>query len=137
MVPRRRQSAKLQADWAMVAAHHLGQNPGALERGTEPLRRHTVVDAPSDVARAAIAHLAPPGIMSAAFFEFRESVDKARRQEPRKITPLLVSEPRVAPVRLWIGQIDFRVRHIQVAAKQDRLFPVELLQVLEKRRVPG
>src|SRR4051812_28331034 len=77
----------LEPHWAVIAAHHLGGNPSAFQRGAEFLRRHEVVDAPSDVSRAAVHHLAPPRIMSRAFLEFAERVDITARQNLRKILP--------------------------------------------------
>jgi hypothetical protein len=51
---------QLQSHRAVVAAHHLGADPGALERRAQCLARDEVIDAPPDVARAAVGHLAPP-----------------------------------------------------------------------------
>src|SRR4051812_43414641 len=49
-------SFQLEADGTVVAPHHLGRDPGALERRAQFFRGHEVIDAPPDVPCAAVHH---------------------------------------------------------------------------------
>ena len=75
--------------------------------------------------------------MARAFFEFTKRVDETAREHPGKILPLLVREARVAPVRLRIREIDFRVRHVEIAAENHRLRAFQRLEVLQKIAIPN
>ena len=55
----------------------------------------------------------------------------------REAVTLLVGKAGVLAVGLWIFQIDFLMGHVEVAADDNRLFPVQFRQVGAKGFVPG
>ena len=51
----------------------------------------------------------------------RDSVSKTRFQQLAKLLAFLRGKARVAHVRLWIFQVDFSMRNVQISAENNRL----------------
>src|SRR5262249_53503954 len=113
----------LQSDRTVIAPHYLRADPRAAERLPHFFRCDEIIDAPPDVSRPAVHHLAPPRIVSAARLELPESVDETRVEQPGKVIALLVGESGVAAVGLRVREVDLLVRNVEVAAENDRLLP--------------
>jgi len=127
----------MRTDRAVVAAHHLGADPGPPERRAQALSRHEIVDPPPDVPGPAVAHLAPPGVVAGPLFKLAERVHEAAPEEPPEARPLLVREAGVAAVRPRVGEIDLLMGHVQVPAEDSRLPPgLKPGEVPEERWVP-
>src|SRR5205085_367151 len=107
-------------DWAMVGTGNVATDEGALEPRTQGRGNQDVIDAPSDVARPGIAHRAPPGVMPAALFKFAEGVEESCFDKGAEPGPFFEGKSVRALIGLGIGQVDFGVGHVQVAAKDDR-----------------
>src|SRR5882672_4891145 len=60
---------------AMVRTENLGMDEGVFEPRPQRGGNQEVINAPSDISRARIGHLAPPGVMPAAFLKFPERVE--------------------------------------------------------------
>src|SRR5574344_1224593 len=97
---------QFEADGAVVAAHDFGADPGAFERGAQGGGGDEVVDAPPDVAGAAVGHLAPPRVVAGAFFELAEGVDEAGVEQGGEVVALLVGEAGAAVVGLGVGDVE-------------------------------
>ena len=54
----------------------------------------------------------------------------------RKLCPLLIGKSGILPVRLGIFQIDLPMRHVQVAAEDHRLLPLQFFQIREEILLP-
>lgn len=65
-----------------------------------------------------------------------ERIDKARTEQLRELLTLLVSEARIHVVRLRILKVNIIVRHIEVAADNDRLAAVKLKDVSAEGILP-
>ena len=74
--------------------------------------------------------------MSPALLKFAECVEKSRAYKIGETGAFLGSEAVIVDVRARIRQINFRVRDVKVAAKNDWLFLFQLFQVGEKIFVP-
>ena len=95
-----------------------------------------IVDSPSDVAGAGVGEAAPPTVMAVTLLEEAKRIDEAGVDEVLEALALLVGEALLAAVRLWIGEIELRVRNVEIAAEDDRLLLLELLAVGEESGVP-
>src|SRR6185437_9509774 len=133
---RRLSSAQRDTDGTVITTHHVGMDLRALHGRPERPGDDEIVDSPSDIALTRIRELTPPGVVPVALLEQAEGVDEARIEEVLKALALLVGEALAAAVGLGIGEIELGVRHIQVAAENDRLAPFELAAVGEEGRIP-
>ena len=68
--------------------------------------------------------------------EQAKGVHEARVDEVLKARTLFVGEPLLAAVRFRVGQVEFGMRYIEVAAENDRLALFQLFAVGQKCRVP-
>src|ERR1700678_2807746 len=138
--PRQRAAADLcidtDADRTVIAAHDARMYLGALHGGAHFFRYENIVDSPPDVARPRIGKMAPPRVVPIALREHAERIDEARVHEILESGALLVRESLLAAIGLGIGQVELGVRHIQIAAENDRLLLFQLLAIGEKGRIP-
>ena len=74
--------------------------------------------------------------MPAASLEFAKRVEEAGLQEGAKAGAFLGREAVVLQVGLRVGEINFGVRHVEVAAEDHRFSAFELLEVTEEVAVP-
>ena len=74
--------------------------------------------------------------MSAAFLKFAERVNKPGFHKCAKPGAFFRSETVVVNIGFGIGKIHFRVRHIEVTAKNHGLFLFQLFKVTQKISVP-
>ena len=74
--------------------------------------------------------------MSPALFKFAEGVHEAGVHERAEPIAFLDGETVIAHIGFGIREINFRVRHIEVAAENDGLFLFQFFQVGEKIFVP-
>ena len=65
-----------------------------------------------------------------------EGIGKARRQQLVQLAALLIRKARRAAVGAGVFQVNVLMRHIQISAKNDRLFGVKLLQVAAQVILP-
>ena len=87
--------------------------------------------------RARAGHRTPPGVMSPTRLEFAEGVHEARAHKRAEAVALLDGETVVADVGLGVREVNLGVRHVEVAAKDDGLFLLQLFQVAQKILVPN
>ena len=120
----------------MVGAFHVGADEGPFEARAQRLRDKEIVNAPADVPGAGIGEGRPPGVMPAAALEFTKGVEEAGFQEGAKAGAFLGRETVVLQVGLRVGEINFGVRHVEVAAEDHRFAAFELLEVTEEVAVP-
>ena len=82
--------------------------------------------------------VAPPRIRAREVgIAVAERIREPGLQQLGELAALLVREARVAAVRAGVLQIDLLMRHIQVAADDHRLLPVERDEIGAERIVPG
>src|ERR1022692_2516289 len=108
-----------EADRTVITAHDVRVNFGGNDALDEAWRDEEIVDAPSDVARASVGEIGPPGVVTVALMEDSKSVDKACVHEVLEAIAFLAGVTGLAHVRFGIGQILGRVRHVQVATEDD------------------
>ena len=100
-------------------------------------RCNEVVDTPASILFPRLETIRPPGI---DFFlvgvEITECIRKARREQMSELGTLLIGEARIAAIGLWILQVDFLMRHIQVATEDNRLLRLQLLDVSQESILP-
>ena len=58
-----------------------------------------------------------------------EGVHESGREQLRHLAPLLIGETGVAPIGAGVLQVDLLVGHVQIAAEDHRLFPIQLREV--------
>ena len=129
-------SLNLYADRTVIRARHLTPDKRSLEPGSQSGRKQEIINAPSDVLSACSGQRTPPGVIAAAFFKFPKRIYEScldKRHEPR---PLFLRKTVSPNVALWIGEVQFGMRHIEVAAENNRLFRFQFLQVAQKRIRP-
>src|SRR5216684_1747175 len=124
------------ADRAMIAAHDGGMDLGALHRVAQMPRHENVVDSPPDVPRPRIGEMAPPRVVPVTLGEQPEGVDEPRIHEILESLTFFIREALLAAIRFGVGQIELGMRHIEVAAKNDRLGLLQLLAIGEESRIP-
>src|ERR1017187_1760669 len=120
----------------MIAAHHFGADEGAFETWTQRGTDEEIVNAPANVPRTRAGHRTPPGVMSPALFKFAERVHETRLDERPETGAFLRRETVVVNVGLRVGEVNFRVRHIEVAAENYGLFLLQFFQVVQEVAIP-
>jgi len=125
--PRAIESAYLDTHRAMVAASYARPDKGTLQAGSEQRRDQKIINAPSDVSGACTRHLTPPCVMPSASFELAKRIEKASLHKRAEAGAFLGREAMVLYVGLGIGEINFRVCHVEVAAKDHGLFLFQFL----------
>src|SRR6185369_2848103 len=75
--------------------------------------------------------------MSPALLKLTKRVKKPGVDEGCKPRPLLRRKAVVVNIGPRVGQVDLRVRYIEVAAKNDRLFLFQLLETAKEILVPS
>ena len=131
IAPLRKKSFQFQTDRAVVAAGDVGVYGGFFQPVVEVLRSQEVVDAPSGIVLTGFETVAPPRIDARHIgVEVAPRIGEARRQEVCHLLPFFVGEAGVLMVRLGVLEVDFFMGHVEVAADDDRLVPVQFQQVL-------
>jgi len=74
--------------------------------------------------------------MAAALLELAESVEESRLHETAKTSAFLGREAVVFHVGLRIGEIEFGVSDVEVAAKDHGLCLLQIFEIAKKRRGP-
>ena len=105
----------------MIGAQYVREDEGVFHARLERTAHEKVIDAPSHVAGSGSGEVRPPGIKSLPLMEQTERVYESRLDKVLESGPLLVRKTVLADVLFRIGQVLFRMSHIQVAAKYDRL----------------
>ena len=123
-------------DRAVVAAEDLRQDVGFFQARTQGAGDEEIIEPPADVPGARGAENAPPSVVSPTLLEFPERVQEAGVHEGTEALTLLDGEAVVADVGLGIGEVQFGVRDVEVAAEDHRLFLFQLLEVGEEIPVP-
>src|SRR2546421_4547402 len=120
----------------MVGAEHVAANKSALETRAQGGRDEEVINTPADIALANAGHRAPPGIVSAAFLEFAEGIEKTRFDERAESSAFFECEAMAASIGSWIGQIELSVCHVKIAAEDHRFFPFQFLEIANELAIP-
>src|SRR5690606_10707767 len=105
------------ADRAVVATHHIGVNVGGLHLRLQRRRDQYVIDSPPDIALARFRVMAPPGVMAVALAEHAQGVDEAGIDEILEALALLEGEALFAAIRSGVGEIEFGMGDIEIAAE--------------------
>ena len=113
----------------MVASHNLGVDGGSADLGEEPLGGDEVVDAPTGILLAGTEAVAPPRVGDVVGVKGAEGVDESAAEQGGELLALFVGESCIAAVGLGVLQVDFLMCHVHVAAHDDGLLCVELLQI--------
>src|SRR5260221_5769827 len=129
-------SAQGDADGAVIAAQNFRVNRRAVHRAAQDGRHQKIVDSPPDVARPRVGKMTPPRIVAVSLREEPERIDETRIHHILKSLPLLVGESLFPAVRLGIGEIEFGVGDVQIAAKNNRLARLELPAIIQECRIP-
>ena len=91
---------------------------------------HEIVDAPACVRSAGVSDIAPPAVFAGFIrIEMAEAVDETGAEQLGELAALLVGEAGVFMVGLGVFEVDFLMRDVQIAAENDRLDRVELLEL--------
>src|SRR5450631_819379 len=106
----------------MIASHDLRMNSHCLDGFAQARGHQEVVDSPTDVAGTRIGEMAPPRIVTVPLREQPEGVDEPCIDQILKALALFVRKPLLAAIRLWIGKIEFRMRHVEITAQNEGLF---------------
>src|SRR6266516_7443851 len=120
----------------MVGALHFGPDEGAFEARAEGGADEEVVDAPTYIPGPDTGHRTPPGVMPAVGLEFAEGVEEPGLHESGEPGSFLGREAMVFHVCLGIGEVEFGVRHVEVAAEDDGSLLFKPLEVAEEIAVP-
>ena len=121
----------------MVAAVVLGIDEAVLDPLAEAVGAEEIVDSPPGVLFPCVEHIAPPAVgVAPVRIEDPEGVGKAGGKKLGHLSPLLVGEAGVAPVRLVVLEVDFLVGDVHIAADNDGLFLIEGAKVLSKAVFP-
>src|SRR5690606_36599188 len=121
---------------AVIASEDVGVNLRLLHFLLERRGHQDVIDSPSDVAFARVRELAPPRVVTVPLLEETERIDETRVEEVLKAFPLFLGKAFSAAVRLWIREIELRMRDVEIAAEDDRLLLLEPLAIGQERRIP-
>ena len=113
----------------MVASHNLGVDGGSADLGEQPLGGDEVVDAPTGILLAGTEAVAPPRVGDVVGVKGAEGVNESAAEQGGELLALFVGESCIAAVALGVLQVDFLMCHVHVAAHDDGLLGVELLQV--------
>ena len=121
----------------MVAALHVGQDLRPDDPVPQPVGDEKIVDAPPRVVLPGVEAVGPPGVGPLPVrIEVPEGVCKPGGQQGGHFFPLLVGEAGVAPIGLGVFQVNLLVGHVQVAAVNDRLGPVQGDEVIPQVVLP-
>src|SRR3989344_5477099 len=120
----------------MIGAHRVGEDFGPPNLGNQITTSEHVIDTPSHIALARTAKGTPPGVMAIALREHAKSIDESLIYHIVDSLTLLFGETLLTIIRLRIGQVVWCMSHVEISAKNDRLFSFELLTVGEEGRVP-
>src|SRR5690242_3846041 len=120
----------------MIASHDVSVDLRRLDRLAQSLGDEEVVDSPANVARPRVGEVTPPAVVAVTLLEEAQRIDEAGIDEVLESLPLLIGKAFLAPVGFGIGEIELRMRDVEIAAESHGLFLLELLHVGEKRRVP-
>ena len=121
----------------MITSHHIRFDHAVAQSRLHLITHDEIVQSPADVPRPRIAHVAPPSV-SARFIgvQMSEGVEEAAFQHARHPVSLLLSEAGILLVGLRVGQVNFQMRDVEVAAQNNRLLIVQPLDVLQHVLVP-
>lgn len=101
----------------MVAAEDIGMDIRSDDRGAQGIAHQKVVDTPPRIVLSGIEAIAPPRIRPLKpRVKHAEGVHEARREQIGKLAALLIGKACIAAVGFRVLQVDFLVRHIEIAA---------------------
>src|SRR6266403_2949407 len=83
-----------------------------------------------------MGEMAPPRIVSVTLREEPEGVDETGIHQILESPAFFVRETLLAAIRLGVGQIELGMRHIEVAAENDRLGLLQLRAIGEEGGIP-
>ena len=86
-----------------------------------PLGDTEIVDTPPDITLSCGGTVGPPSVaFSSIGVEVAKAVDKAGLDDGIETGALFFGKASVLPIRLWVGEIDFGMGDVEVAAKDNR-----------------
>lgn len=122
----------------MVATHRLVADLAVAQAWHQTRGQNEVIEPPADVLLARVHHVGPKGVgVLLLGVELAEAVGEARLEQLAEALPFLGCEAGVLLVALWVLQVDFLVRYVEVAAQHHRLLDVKLAQVRAEVLIPG
>ena len=108
----------------MVASEYFGMDACTGEGGGKAFRDQKIVDTPAGVLLACLETIAPPAVgIGLVGMEMAEGVYKTALEQEGHLLALLIREAGIATVGLGVLEVDFLVRHIEVATDNNR-FPL-------------
>ena len=123
-------------DGAVVGAEDVGEDVAVCEVGAEGGGGSPVVEPPSDVLGAGIAAVGPPGVAAGGGVEGAEDIEEAGVEEGGEAIAFLLGEAWVEAVGAGVGEVDFLMGDVEVAAEEDGFFAGEVEEVLAEVGVP-
>jgi len=120
----------------MVGAEDFCVYDGILDTRTQAVADDEIVNAPASVLLSGLEAVAPPRIGHLLRIFPTESVGEAAAEQKGELLALLVGETRIAAVGLRVLDVYLLVRHVQVAAEDDRLLRVKLLEIFAEVILP-
>ena len=96
-----------------------------------------IVDPPTDIPLASSGAIRPPSVAVWCIgVEQAKAVNKSSLHNGVESGAFLIGEARVPAVALRVGQVDFLMSDIEIAAEDDRFALLQVGNVLEKGHIP-
>lgn len=123
-------------DGTVVAAEDVVEDVGAAQLRQQTLTDEEIVDAPSDILGACLKSVAPPRVSHFVGMKVAEGVHKSALKHVVHGRALLVRKSGAVAVGLWIADVYFAVRHVEVAADDYGLGGIERADIIGKGLLP-
>jgi len=128
--------SQLNANGTMIRAFDLAANERTLQPRQKSAADEKIIEPPTDVPLARSRQWTPPRVVSTRPLKVTERIDKSCLDKRIKPSPLLLCETVASDIAPRVCEIQFRMRHIEIAAENDRLGFLKLPEVLQKIAVP-
>ena len=123
----------------VVGSVDIGADRAGFEVGGEAFGGQPVVEPPSDVffSRGSASAHGPPSVFAGAFVKMAEDIDQAGAEMLAEAGALFIAEPCVFAVGLGIGEVNFLVGAVEIAANEHGSLFFELLHIGPKGLIPS
>jgi len=122
----------------MVGTKDFRENESFSQGRSKIIRDNEIIDPPANVPLTGSGSIRPPGIGGGSLrVKVAEGVDESGPEKFAHSFAFLVGETRVPAIGFGIGQINFLVGHVEVAAKSNGFLPSELAKIPAEIRIPG
>ena len=109
-----------QQNRTVIRSEILIENVGFLDTIPGRMAYQEVINAPSHITLPGSCKVAEVRVLDLIRVQMTERIREARIQHPLEFLSLLLREAWRVPIGLWIVQIDFLMRTIQIAAENHR-----------------